>query len=154
MIINQNISVIAEIFIYFRVSAADIPFTTCARNLGFMISDTMTLDKHISTVCRSAYLKIRRISSWLFKQTITLACAFVLSRLGYCHSLLPGCSLYLLSGLQKVQDSVAKLVFKARKRDHVQLLLQALQWLSVQARIGYKLSAICHNFFSVSCLFV
>ena len=63
MIINQNISVIAEIFIYFRVSTADIPFTTCACNLGFMISDTMTLDKHISTVCRSAYLKIRRISS-------------------------------------------------------------------------------------------
>ena len=46
-----------------RADAAEIPFTTCARNLGFMISDNMNLDKHISAVCRSAYVKIRRISS-------------------------------------------------------------------------------------------
>lgn len=32
-----------------RVGTADIPFTTCSRNIGFgfMISDSMTLDKHI-----------------------------------------------------------------------------------------------------------
>ena len=41
-----------------RVGSADSPFTTCARNLGFMISD-MSLDKHISNVCRSAHVDIR-----------------------------------------------------------------------------------------------
>ena len=46
--------------------------------------------------------------------------------------------------------SASKLVFKARKHDHVQPLLQALHWLPVQARIDYKLSTICHNFFSDS----
>ena len=39
-----------------RVGSADSPFTTCARNLGFKISDNMSLDKHILNVCRSAYL--------------------------------------------------------------------------------------------------
>ena len=32
-----------------------------------------------------------------------------------------------------------KLVFKARKHDHVQPRLQALYWLPVQASIGYKI---------------
>ena len=41
----------------------DIPFTPCARRLGFLISDNMTLDKHIWTVCCSAYVKINHISS-------------------------------------------------------------------------------------------
>ena len=58
--------------------------------------------------------------------------------------------LLTLSRLQKVQNSAAKLVFKAHKYDHVQPLLQALCWLPVQAQIDYKLSAICHNVFSDS----
>ena len=45
-----------------RVGTADIPFTTCARNLGFMISNNVTLHKLISTVCRSAYVEIRSVS--------------------------------------------------------------------------------------------
>ena len=64
------------------------------------------------------------------------------SKLDYCNSLLSGFSLYLLSRLQKVQNSAAKLVFKARKRDHVQSFLQALHWLLAQARIHYKLSTV------------
>ena len=37
-----------------RVGSANIPLTTCAGNLGFMISDNISLDKHISNACRSA----------------------------------------------------------------------------------------------------
>ena len=62
--------------------------------------------------------------------------------LDYCNSLLSGFSLYLLSRVQKVRNSAAKLVFKARKRDHVQSFLQALHWLLAQARIHYKLSTV------------
>ena len=79
-----------------------------------------------------------------------LVCAFVLSKLDYFNSLLSGGPLYILRRLQKVQNSAAKLVFKSRKRDHVQPLLQALYWLPLPARIDYKLSTICHNFISDS----
>ena len=131
-----------------RIGSAGCPFTTSARNFGFMISNNMSFDKHISNVCRSAYVEIRRISSirqYLTVQaTKTLVCAFVLAKLDYCTSLLHGCPLYILKRLQKVKDFAAKLVFKSRRRDHVQPLLQALRWLSVQAKIDYKLSAICH----------
>ena len=71
-------------------------------------------------------------------------------RFGSVNSLLSGCPLYLLSRLQKVQKSAAKLVFTARTRDYVQCLLQALHWLPVQVRTDYKLSTIGHNVFSDS----
>ena len=54
----------------------------------------------------------------------------------------------LLERLQKVQNSAARLVLKARKRDHVTPLLRDLHWLPIQARIEYKLSTFCHSFFS------
>ena len=82
--------------------------------------------------------------------TKTLVCAFVLSKLDYCNSPLSGCPLCILRRLQKVQNSAAELVLISRRRDHVQPLLQALHWLPVQARVDYKLSTVCHNFFTDS----
>ena len=89
-----------------RVGSVNIPFATCARNLGLTISGNMSFDKHISIVCCSAHVKIRRISSirqyLTVEATKTLVCAFVLSKLDYCNALLSGCSLYILRKLQKV----------------------------------------------------
>ena len=75
----------------------------------------------------------------------------VIFKLDCCNSLLSGCPLYLPVGYKKFRTrSASKLVFKPRKHDHVQPLLQALHWLPVQARIDYKLSAICRSVFSDS----
>ena len=79
--------------------------------------------------------------------TETLVSAFVLSRLDYCNPLLSGCPKHL-EKLQKDQNSAARLVLKAHKRDHVSPLLRTLHWLPIQARIEYKLSTLCHSLFS------
>ena len=104
-----------------------------------MISDNMSLYLHISNVCRSAYVEIRRIGSihqcLTVEATKTLVCAFVLSKLDYCNSLLFGCPLYILRRLQKDQNSTVKLVFKSRRRDHVLPLLQFFHWILVQVRV-------------------
>ena len=95
-----------------RVGTVDIPsrVTTYVRQLGFMISDNTALDKHISTVCRSAYVEIRRISSicqcLTVQATTILVCAFVLSKLEYYKYPFSGCPLYLLSRLQQTSEFV------------------------------------------------
>ena len=91
-------------------------------------------------VCRSAYSELRRISTirhlLSVDSTKTLVSVFVLS----------GCPKHLLEKLQKVQNTAARLVLKAHKRDHVSPLLRTLHWLPIQARIEYKLLTLCHSF--------
>ena len=82
--------------------------------------------------------------------TKTLICALVLARLDYCNSLLAGSPKHIIDKLQKVQNSAARLAFRAKKLDHIPPLLHSLHWLPVQARIEYKLSVLYH-FFSDSC---
>ena len=137
-----------------RVGSVDIPFSSSARNLGFIISEDMSVEKQVSKICQLCYMEIRRISSIRHYLNVEAAkrlmCAFVLSRLDYCNSLLSHCPLYLVQKLQKVQNSAARLTLKVSKREHVKPLLKQLHWLPVQARIEYKLCVLCYNYFSGS----
>ena len=110
------------------------------------------MEKHVTNVCRSAYVEIRRISNirhyLTTDATKTRVCAFVLSKLDYCNSLLSSCPNQQLNKLQKVQNSAARLVLKAQKQEHVKALLQKLHWLPAHSRIQYKISTLCYNSFS------
>ena len=74
--------------------------------------------------------------------------AFVLSRLGYCNSLLAGCPKYLLSKLKKVQNNAARLIFRTTRSAHVTPMLHSLHWLPIEQRIKYKLSLLCFKIIS------
>lgn len=56
-------------------------------------------------------MEIRHIGTMRVYLTVdatkTLICAFVLSKLDYCNSLLSGWAMYLLRKLQKIQNSAA-----------------------------------------------
>ena len=81
------------------------------------------MEKHVTGICRSDYIEIRRISNTrhyvTFDDTKTLICAFVSSKLDKCSSLPSGSQKHLLDKLQKIQNSAARLVFKARKHKHI-----------------------------------
>ena len=97
------------------------------------------------------YIDILRISSirhlLSIDATKTMLCAFVLPKLDYCNSLFYGSPMYVLEGLQKVQNSAARLIFQCRRQNHISPLLMSMHWLPINARIEYKLSVICHSFF-------
>ena len=119
------------------VCGCKIYFSSSARNLSLDIRDDMIVELHIKNVYRMAYSELRRISTirhlLSVDSTKILVSAFVLSRLAYCNSLLSGCPKHLLEKLQKVQNSAARLVLKAHKRDHVSPLLRTLHWQPIQA---------------------
>ena len=75
-------------------------------------------------------------------------CAFVLSRLDYCNSLLAGCPKYLLSKLQNVQNNAVRLIFRTTRSVHVTPMLHSLHWLPIEQRIEYKLSLLCFKIIS------
>ena len=128
-----------------------ISLSTTAKNLGFNFTDDMRIDAHVQDICRKIYIVIRRNSSIRHLLSIdvtkTLLSAFVLPKLDYCNSLFYGSPMYMQEGLQKVQKSAARLIFQCCKQNHISHHFMSLHWLSINARIEYKLSAICHSFF-------
>ena len=134
------------------VGQSNIQFSKQAKNLGFTITNTLEVEKHISNVCRSCNNELRKISSIRHLLTLdatkTLVCTLILSKLDYCNSLLANTTQVNIQKLQKIQNAAAKLVFRAKRFDHVKPLLKELHWLPVEARIKYKISLLCFKFFT------
>ena len=112
-----------------HIGDTDILFSLQAKNLGVILTNNLSMEKHVTNICRSAYIEIRRIGNIRHYITIdatkTLLCGFVLSKLDYCISLLSGFPKHL----HKLQNSAARLVFKAHKHEHIKrTLLQKLRW--------------------------
>jgi hypothetical protein len=68
--------------------------------------------------------------------------SLVISRLDYSGATLAGLPAVQLSRLQSVLNAAARLVFAARKSDHVTPLLQQLHWLRVPERIDFRLATL------------
>jgi hypothetical protein len=134
------------------IGNADITLSSSARNLGVTITDTLSMDKHITNICRSAYNELRKISTirhlLSFDATKTLVCSLILSKFDYCNTLLTGIPQHLTDKLQTVQNSACRLIFKARKHDHIKPLMQKLHWLPISSRIKHKTSNLCFNSFT------
>ena len=134
-----------------NLEGSDIQLASTNRKLGICVDPTLSFQQQIST-CRICYLELRRISAihHYLSEDITknLLCAFILSRLDYCNSLLAGCPKYLLSNLQKVQNNAARLIFKTFRFAHVTPILHSLYWLPAEQRIEYKLFLLCFKIIS------
>ena len=107
------------------------------------------MEKHVIVIntCRSVYTEIKKISNihhyLAGDATETLLCAFILSKLDYCNSLLSGSPKHPLGKLQNVNSSAARLA----KHEHIQPLLQKLHWLPVASKTQYKISTLyCNSF--------
>ena len=131
-----------------------IPFRSSVRNLGVHLDHTLSIQQHISSVCRAAYLELRRIASirpYLTQSaTAQLVSSAIASGLDYCHSILAGLPLKQISRLQRGQTNAAKLVLRKSKYDHVTPLLQELHWLLMKFRPQYKIATFVYRFFDGS----
>ncbi|KAF4078356.1 hypothetical protein AMELA_G00198390 [Ameiurus melas] len=110
--INQNLTV--------QLSSLTIMPT---RNLGVIFDDGLTFTDHTSATARSCRLilyNIKKIRPYLTKQaTQILVQALVISKLGYCNSLISGLPASSIKLLQMIQNAAARLVFNKPKTTHV-----------------------------------
>jgi hypothetical protein len=117
-----------------------------AKNLGVTIDDEMNMSLQIANVCKACFFyiswiwKIRRFLD--FEVTKTLVHALVISRLDFCNSMYFGLPKSQIKRHQKVMNCAARVVFKARKREHITPYLQELHWLPIEERIEFKMLTI------------
>ena len=76
------------------ICQATMSFSDSGRNLGFYLNKDLSMKEYISFICKTAFLKIRRISAVHHYLTDvaakTLVVFLVLSRIDCCNSLLAG----------------------------------------------------------------
>ncbi|KAK7094370.1 hypothetical protein V1264_005945 [Littorina saxatilis] len=98
------------------LSDTTVTFSSKVKNLGVHLDSSLSMDAHINSLCRTAFLEMRRISQirhlLSLDATKTLVSAFILSRLDYCNSLLAGLPDAKLDRLQRIMNNAARLVLQ------------------------------------------
>ena len=137
-----------------NIGGNSVPFKTSVKYLGVHLDKTLSMQKHISSICCASFLELRRIASirpYLSQSAAArLVAAMVISRLDYCNSVFIGLPADQIARLQRVQNNAARLVLKKRRRDHVTPLLKELHWLPVKFRCQYKIATLAYRHFDGS----
>ena len=88
-------------------------------------------------MCKAAYYHLYAISK--IRHCLTIVHALVISRLDYGNALLYGITEALMTKLQMVQNSAARLIARQRKHQHITPVLIKFHWLPVPWPVQYKL---------------
>ena len=95
-----------------------IPVSSSARNLGFIFDSDMSFSDQIHSLSKSCHF--RRIRHLLPLSAATaLANSLVSSKLDYCNSLYSGISQANLNKLQRIQNSLARVITNTSKYQHI-----------------------------------
>ena len=129
-----------------NVSGTTVPLTTQIKLLGVTLDQSLSFDSHITALSKSCFYHIRalrHIRPILSEDTANLiASSLVSSRLDYANACLFGISVKNLSRIQRIQNTLARVVTCSRSRSSSAPLLKHLHWLPVSARIHFKIALL------------
>jgi len=109
----------------------------------------LSMQTHVLRTAAGCFAVLRHIRS--IQRSVTqpvlqsLVVALVLSCLDYGNTVLFGLPQQLVDKLQSVQNAAARLIFVARRRDHISSLLRGLHWLRVAGRITFRLADLTYR---------
>ena len=123
-------------------------------NLGVWFDSDFSFSKHVQNVCKGCFIQprdFRNIRQYLTHDaSVSVANAFVSSRLDYCNSLFRNLSKFNLHRLQSVQNSPARIVTNSSKYTRITPVLRKLHWLPIQFRSDLKLATLVYKIIHTS----
>ena len=126
-----------------NIGDCTIAVSPVIKDLGVQFDTHMKMYDHIQSTCKKAYLQIHligKIRKYITEATTkNLVQVNVISLLDYCNCLLTGLPSYLISKLQRVQNSAARLIKQTGRFNHITPVLRDLHWLPIEFRIDYKI---------------
>ena len=132
-----------------------IPVSNNAMNLGFCLDSELSCSQHINNILKQSYTcisNIGRIKRYLTIENLKcLVQSVLVSKIDNCNSLFFGISEHELDRLQKLQNSLARLIYSRKKSDHVTDLLHKLHWLPIRQRITFKILFMVYKIFIDAC---
>ena len=118
---------------------------TTVRDLGAVFDMHMTTVPHVNVLAQSARYHIRNRRFLDRDSCEKIVHVFVTVRLDLNNALLAGLPDDTVAKLQKCQNISARVVTRARIRDHIKPVLMNLHWLPVEQRIQCKLLIQVYN---------
>ena len=114
--------------------------------LGFTLDRCLTFDSYITSLSKSCFYHIRALRHIQPILIIHLiASSLVSSRLDYANACLLGISVKNTARLQRVQNTLARVVTRSKPRSSTAPLLKHLQGLQVSYRLKYKIALLTHK---------
>jgi hypothetical protein len=133
----------------FRVGMDNVAPAASVRDLGIHLDSDASMRTHVSKTVSSCFGVLRQLRSIRRSVSrpvlLSLVVALVLTRLDYGNATFAGLPGHLYDRLQSVLNAAARLVFTARKFDHVTPLLRELHWLRAPERVEYKLAMLVYR---------
>ena len=106
-----------------NVAGENIVMSPSIKSLGVVLDSQLSFDNHVAAVMKACYFHmcaLRHIRSSLPDEVAKMvACSIISSRLDYCNSLLVGMSENNFGKLQRVQNSLARVVTGTKTYDHM-----------------------------------
>jgi hypothetical protein len=132
-----------------RIGTDVVSPSVFVRDLGIYIDADLSMRTHVAKIVQGCFATLRHLRS--IRRSVSmpvmrsLVVALVLTRLDYGNASLAGLTGQVLFKLQSVLNAAARLIFLARKFDHVTPLLRELHWLRIPERIQYKLALLAYK---------
>ena len=134
-----------------NVGDSQISSSSKVRDLGVTFDNCLSLDAHISNICRSTHFHLRnigRIRTLLtFHATAQLIHAVITTRLDFCNSIFYNLPNNKIERLQRIQNQAARMLTRSPRRNHITPVLRELHLLRISDRIIFKILILTHKAF-------
>ena len=109
----------------------------------------MRVNQHVSALVKSCNAELRSIGQ--ARKFLTTAAAekalhaFLSSRLDNGNALLYGLPDFQIQRLQRIQNTVARILTRTKKHEHISPVIKSLHWLSISKRIELKILTLTYK---------
>jgi hypothetical protein len=141
--------VCASVRPYVCHEGTEVKLSDSLTTLGVTLDNNLTFNNHISHLCKSSLYHLRSLR--YIRPCLTLdmarsvAVAIVQSRLDYCNSLFFGTSQHNIRKLQRIQNTLARIVVGHPLAASSSELLYNLHWLPVHHRVNFKIALLTYK---------
>jgi hypothetical protein len=132
-----------------NIAGTSVSVSDNITTLGVTLDNRLSFNPHVAAISRSCNYHIRALrhirNSLTDHMAKSVATALVSSKLDYANSILDGTSQSNLLKLQRIQNSLAKLVINNNQHISSAEALTSLSWLPVKRRIDFKISTLTYK---------
>lgn len=138
-----------NVYCKIKLDNVELEYVNSVKYLGIQIDRELNFDEHIQHMAKKISKKLgylsrisKHLSMWA-RQIIYKT--IVAPHFEYCSTLFWGMSAKNLNKLQRLQNWAMRIILALPKRSHVSEMLNTLQWMTIEQRIGLRVLIFIHN---------